>query len=202
MYQIPNWDEFQQYKDRRPTWIKFHRTLLDNRAFQKLPLSSRAMLPMLWLLASEHEEPYSGLINLTAEDISYRLRMTEREVNENLTILLTNCFILDVRNCTELYETVSQRREETEERREDFGEFYSAFPKKVAPKDAEKSYKTAIKSTTHDNIMKGVLLYKASVANTEKRFIQAPAAWLNKGRWADEYESVASDVPDWIKAQR
>jgi len=133
MYQIPDWDEFQQYKDRRPTWIKFHRSLLDNRAFQKLPVSPRAMLPMMWLLASEHKDASSGMIDLTAEDISYRLRMPESEVNKNLEILVTNGFLIDVQNRTEPYRTVP--REETEERKEeesDFDSFYAAFPKKDA----------------------------------------------------------------------
>jgi len=204
MYQIPDWDEFQQYKDRRPTWIKFHRSLLDNRAFQKLPVSPRAMLPMMWLLASEHKDASSGMIDLTAEDISYRLRMPESEVNKNLEILVTNGFLIDVQNRTEPYRTVP--REETEERKEeesDFDSFYAAFPKKVAPDDAKKSYSKALKKTSHQTIMQGVAKYKASVAGTEKRFIQAPAAWLNKGRWADEHaDDSQSNVPDWIKAQR
>ena len=32
-----NWHEFQQYKDRKPDWIKLHRGLLDDFEFQSLP---------------------------------------------------------------------------------------------------------------------------------------------------------------------
>jgi hypothetical protein len=49
-----NWAELQHYKDRSPPWIKLHKKLLDNFEFQSLPVASRALAPMLWLLASEH----------------------------------------------------------------------------------------------------------------------------------------------------
>jgi hypothetical protein len=50
-----NWDTFQHYKDRAPAWIKLHRGLLDDYEFSRLPLASRALAPLLWLLASEYE---------------------------------------------------------------------------------------------------------------------------------------------------
>ena len=51
-----NWAEFQHYKDRSPPWIKLHKELLDDRQYQSLPLASRALAPMLWLLASETKD--------------------------------------------------------------------------------------------------------------------------------------------------
>lgn len=50
------WSDFQHYKDRRPPWIKLHKALLDDREYQRLPLASRALAPMLWLLASESKD--------------------------------------------------------------------------------------------------------------------------------------------------
>lgn len=47
-----NWTSFQHYKDRAPPWIRLHRGLLDDYEFQCLPVASRALAPMLWLLAS------------------------------------------------------------------------------------------------------------------------------------------------------
>lgn len=105
-YQIIDWQDYQIYKDRRPPWICFHRTLLDNRKFQNLPESARCMLPMFWLLASENRDYKSGLIELSDEDIAYRLRITEEKVKKNSEILVTNGFIRVVRFDTELYETV------------------------------------------------------------------------------------------------
>lgn len=76
--------------------------------------------------------------------------------------------------------------------RGDFDSFYKSFPKRVGRIDAERAYMKAIKNTTHEEIMVGVNLYKKQVANTEKKYIQAPAAWLNKGRWMDEVDSSIS----------
>lgn len=49
---IVNWEKFQQYKDRRPTWIKAYVGLLDHYEFSQLPDESKAHLLSLWLLAA------------------------------------------------------------------------------------------------------------------------------------------------------
>ena len=36
-FSVRNWDEFQHYKDRDPTWIKLYNRLLDDYAFGLLP---------------------------------------------------------------------------------------------------------------------------------------------------------------------
>jgi hypothetical protein len=80
-----DWTDFQHYKDRSPIWIKLHRKLLDNYDFSRLPVASRALAPMLWLLAAEYE---GGIITATLAEIAFRLRMTEGEVGEALNPLL------------------------------------------------------------------------------------------------------------------
>lgn len=74
MIQIKNWDKYQSYKDRRPPWIRFHRTILDDYHFQMMNDSCRALLPMLWLLACENDDPTSGMIEIANEEIAFRLR--------------------------------------------------------------------------------------------------------------------------------
>lgn len=49
---IPDWTEFQHYKDRSPPWIKLHNQLLENYEFECLPDASKAHLLCIWLLAS------------------------------------------------------------------------------------------------------------------------------------------------------
>lgn len=71
-----NWVEFQHYKDRAPPWIKLHKALLDDYDFQRLPVASRALAPMLWLLASE---VLTGEFDGSATRVAFRLRMTESE---------------------------------------------------------------------------------------------------------------------------
>ena len=55
---IPNWGEFQHYKDRTPPWIKLHNQLLENYEFECLPDASKAHLLCIWLLASRTENKF------------------------------------------------------------------------------------------------------------------------------------------------
>ncbi len=73
-----NWAEFQHYKDRSPAWIKLHKRLLDDFEFQMLPVASRALAPMLWLLASEYDD---GEIPADTRKIAFRLRMTLEDLS-------------------------------------------------------------------------------------------------------------------------
>lgn len=85
------WETFQHYKDRDPTWIKLHKKLLDNFAFQRLPLASRALAPMLWLLASEDKD---GWIDLDIEEIAFRLRVSEEEISSAIKPLIDKAFFV------------------------------------------------------------------------------------------------------------
>lgn len=80
-----NWASFQHYKDRAPSWIKLHRGLLDDYAFSRLPVASRALAPLLWLLASEYE---GGKITSTLDELAFRLHTTPGEVAEALNPLI------------------------------------------------------------------------------------------------------------------
>lgn len=84
-----NWREFQHYKDRSPPWIRLHRKLLDNRDWHGLPVGSRALAPMLWLLASESVD---GVIDADYGNLAFRLRTTEKEVASALLPLLERGF--------------------------------------------------------------------------------------------------------------
>ena len=63
MYLVKSWDRFQHYRDRNPPWVKLHKQFLDDFDFHSLPVASRALAPMLWLLASEHDHPKGGAID-------------------------------------------------------------------------------------------------------------------------------------------
>lgn len=80
-----NWQEFQHYKDRKPAWIKLHRSLLDDYEFSRLPVASRALAPLLWLLASEYED---GIIPCTEEELAFRFRMPLKELKVALSPLI------------------------------------------------------------------------------------------------------------------
>lgn len=80
-----NWKSFQHYSKRKPSWIKLHRELLDNFEFQRLPTASRALAPMLWLLASESPD---ASIDANHEKLAFRLRQPVDEIAAALKPLI------------------------------------------------------------------------------------------------------------------
>lgn len=92
-----NWRDFQHYKDRNPPWIRLHRGLLDNKDFQRLPVASRALAPMLWLIASESVD---GVINADPDDLAFRLRATEKEISVALKPLVEKGFFQPVQDAS------------------------------------------------------------------------------------------------------
>ncbi len=87
-----NWRAFQHYGNRRPPWIKLHRELLDDREFMSLPMASKAMAPLLWLLASESED---ASFDAAIDELAFRLRLASKEVEEGLKPLIDKGFFLD-----------------------------------------------------------------------------------------------------------
>lgn len=59
--EIRDWSEHQHYHDRRPPWIKLHRSILTNATILALPEVAQAQLIKLWVLASQmgHPLPYN-----------------------------------------------------------------------------------------------------------------------------------------------
>lgn len=106
-----NWQTFQHYKDRAPVWIKLHRALLDDADFQCLPVASKALAPMLWLVASEYE---GGCITVPAQKIAWRLRMSLDDFTDALRPLIDGGFF-------DASEPLAQRTQEAmpEKRREE-----------------------------------------------------------------------------------
>jgi hypothetical protein len=80
IFVIKGWSSFQSYKDRKPPWIRLHKSLLDNYEFQQMSMTAKAILPMLWLLASEDDDPVSGCVRGGYKKIAFRLRVDEKEI--------------------------------------------------------------------------------------------------------------------------
>ena len=89
---VKNWSAFQHYRHRRPPWIKLHRGLLDDFAWHRLPEASRALGPMLWLLASEGPD---GAILDDRETIAFRLHVSRDKVDEALAPLIGAGFLIE-----------------------------------------------------------------------------------------------------------
>ena len=115
MLRPKNWSEYQHYKDRNPPWIKLHRDLLNDRDFMCLPLASKAIAPLLWLLASEAK---NGEFNADVVELTFRLRMTTKEVNDGLNPLINKGFFVDasgmLADCKQLAIPETETETETE----------------------------------------------------------------------------------------
>jgi len=108
-----NWSHFQHYKDRCPPWIKLHRDLLNNRDFMRLPIASKALAPMLWLLASESKD---GSFDGSLDELVFRLHITEKEYNDGIKPLIDKGFFVcdsdALANCLQV--AIPERERETE----------------------------------------------------------------------------------------
>jgi hypothetical protein len=199
-----DWREFQHYKDRSPPWIRLHKKLLDNYEFHCLPVASRALAPMLWLLASDSID---GCIEASPEKLAFRLRQTEKEVTAALKPLIDNGFfiveqpdstLLADRKQVAVPETeteASQRHAASGRKGELFDAFWQAYPKKTAKDDARKAFeKRKPDADMLGQMLAALAVQKTSPAWTKDagQFIPNPATWLNGGRWQDESESRAA----------
>jgi hypothetical protein len=197
-----NWDSFQHYKDRAPAWIKLHRGLLDDFAFSRLPVASRALAPLLWLLASEYE---GGSIPCTTEEIAFRFRMTEKELIAALNPLIEGgFFVSDSALLAECKQVASLEKEREEEKRRvdtvgaDFFVFKETYPKRGGSnpwQPAEKLFREALKAG-HDSqsIIVGCRLYRDEcdrnkITGTEK--VAQAQTWLRQARFIDYQPTVA-----------
>src|SRR5262245_51436039 len=53
---VPNWEKFQHYRDRKPTWIKVYAQLLHDPDYLGLSLATKGLLQVIWLAYSQCEQ--------------------------------------------------------------------------------------------------------------------------------------------------
>lgn len=79
-----------------------------------------------------------------------------------------------------------------------FEEFYNLYPKHVDKKNALKSWEKAIKTNDPkmiiDNLSQQI---QANMFSEEKKYIAAPAVWLNNERWENEIIQTIENIPFW-----
>lgn len=92
MAKVKNWTEFQHYKNRCPPWIKLQKSLLDDYEFACLPIASKALAPLLWLLASETT---TGEFDANPTKLAFRLRWPKSDIASGLIPLIQQGFIED-----------------------------------------------------------------------------------------------------------
>lgn len=190
---IKNWSEFQHYKDRNPPWIKLHRALLDDYEFSRLPDASKAHLMLIWLLASQSD----GRIPLDPQFLQDKLGLDKQP---DLQMLVDKGFLIMEQSASTSLEQVAsttldlarsreKRREEAEENTRRFGEFWLAYPRRVAKPDALKAWKKLNPNSDQVAVLMAALeLAKKSEQWTRDsgKFIPHPATWLNRRGFEDE----------------
>lgn len=199
-----NWKDFQHYGDRRPAWIKLHRGLLDDFAFARLPVASRALAPLLWLLASEYED---GKITATEEEIAFRIRMTPSDVNEAIKPLIDHGFFIDdsaplaERNQEACLEKRDKNRREEKSGSvatatrpaDDFEKFWKAYPSRGKGRNpkhpAQKRFDAAVRDGADQAaIIAGAKRYADDMRSSKKlgtEFVARATTWLNDRSWQD-----------------
>ena len=173
--------------------------------------NARAILPMLWLLASEDDDPVSGLVQSSYEKISFRLRQPLKEIKAAVEEILQADFIELIQPCNEYVskpypnrnlgvtpyreETDREYREETYNKetdaREDFEKFWELYPKqrRGGKENAYRAYLKALTKTTKEIVYDGVQAYCHS-DEVARGFAKGAAAWLNDERWSSDYHTV------------
>jgi hypothetical protein len=181
-----NWDNFQHYKHRSPPWIKLHRNLLDDMHYQRLPIASKALAPMLWLLASESN---TGVIEKTTEEIAFRLRMPEKDVINAIKPLIDNGFFSDADNmlADRLQDATTEKRQsrvrEEKEKETDtpVGVSSSIFKDYLAVRKAKKSplTKTALEGLQREAEKAKMSLQDVMQLCCERNWVGFKAEWAN-----------------------
>ena len=93
---------------------------------------------------------------------------------------------------------------ESKEKNDLFQQFWEAYPKKIAKKEAEKSF-NKIKNITEEypSIIKGLEAWKKTSQWFKPQYIPYPATWLNQERWKDLKDGKIGeevvDTEDWYK---
>ena len=128
---VKNWEQFQQYKDRDPKWIKLHRDVLDDYDFDRLTEIQQLHLLKIWLLAAK-------LGNKIPYDADWVARKIGAQSKVDLKQLVTVgflCLYESVRECTEAY--TEKETEEEEERETEVEKPLSSSQKREPDRSAE-----------------------------------------------------------------
>lgn len=113
---IRNWENYQGYEKRGPRWLKLHVALINDPAWIGLPVAARALLPVLWIVAST--QGTEGTLPDEPALLSILAHVTPEEVSQGLPALVAAGFIQRektvARPATEVSGEKSRERVETE----------------------------------------------------------------------------------------
>ena len=181
LLQPKNWAVFQHYKDRCPPWIKLHRDLLNDRSYMRLPIASKALAPMLWLLASESKD---GVFDGSLDELVFRLHITPKEYQDGVKPLIDNDFFILVSG------VLAERKHNAIPETETEGE--------TETKTEKKATSVATPIGVSDSVWQEFKsLRKAKKAPITQRAIDAITSEANKAGWTLEKALEECVVRGW-----
>ena len=127
---IKNWHKFQHFRDRTPTWIKLHKSILDQRDINVISDGSFRVLIGLWLLASEDPKLEGNLP--CDEDIAFRLRISKTLLDKALRELSGFLDRDDINVISKRYQSDILEEEKETEKETEKEETYCPEPSKLA----------------------------------------------------------------------
>ena len=171
----------------------------------RLPTASKALAPLLWLLASESK---TGEFDGSIDELEFRLRMPRKELQDGLKALIDNGFF-SYASATQadaskphtfaVPETETETETETEKIQitpDGFGVFWNSYPKKVGKPAALKAFKAA-KLNGNMQLVLHDIAEKAKSESWMKQggqFIPNPATYLNQRRWEDSVSTNQHNI--------
>jgi len=193
---VKNWEEFQQYKDRDPKWIKLHRDILTDYEFDQLTETQQLHLIKIWLLASK-------LDNQIPNDAIWIGRQIGAKSKVDVKQLVTSGFLVlyeSVQECTETYlETETETyKEETDLYIAQFDAWWTAYDKKVDRKKCEAKWNRLEwkrLNITPEYLIKDTLNRHANCAKWAAGYQKNPLTYLNGECWNDELQRPARQQP-------
>ncbi len=214
---IKKWADFQHYKNRCPPWIKLQKSILDDFEFACLPIASKALAPLLWLLASESMD---GSVRIDPDWLAFRLRFTVSDIEDGLTPLIDKGFLVLASGvlAPRLHGACLEGEGEGEEKKaleqqaarkiapaktpSRFAEFWSVYPVKKGRADAEAKWKSRKLDAIADTIIADVKRRIAEDRQWRDGYVPHGSTYVNGRGWEDAIEpgrnAANSETPDYL----
>lgn len=198
---VKGWADFQHYSNRSPPWIKLHRKLLDNYDFAMLPVASKALAPLLWLVAAETVD---GTVQVDPEWLAFRVKMTVADVEAGLPPLFDKGFLELVSGllaerkqpATPERETEGERKKTLVPQAARFAEFWDIYPKagRKGKAAALKKWQARGLDAIADRILADVCDRQAKDRQWREGYIPHASTYVNGSGWEDAIDDTPPKV--------
>jgi hypothetical protein len=178
---------------------------LIDRDFMMLPIASKALAPLLWLLASESKD---GAFDASQDELIFRLHVTAKDLQGLKPLIDKGFFIVAINvlaDCKQ--DAIPEREGETETEKplsavaDRFPEFWNLWPKsqrKQAKPKCHQVWKRKSLDAKADSILAHVKVMAAS-ESWRGGFDPAPLTYLNQERWdGAEMDAPQSGSKPWF----